>query len=599
MHLSIATVSLGGTLEEKIEAISEAGFDGIEVFDGDLTGADISPQEIRTLCEERALTIDLYQPLRDIEGVGADTFEENLRRADVKLEVASDLGATTMLLCSNASTAISNNHNLVVSQISALGDLARSHGVRIAYEALAWGRFINTYEQSWQVVRDVAHESVGLCLDSFHIFAQGSSLEGISTIPGEKIFSCQLADAPIMNLDALSWSRHYRVFPGQGRFDVVSLMQQLLATGYDGSISLEVFNDIFRQVDPKRVVRDGQRSLRHLLDQLGCAEYESAAGPSLVPIEEPDYLDLIEIGSENGELLRSLCDGPWHPTMETTIQVGRTRIRVRPDSASAAPAIAAVGYAVPDPMAPIERADQLLISTSDSHGSSVPRKKIASPDGSDIYFARSTEQVEYQPTKSLMELIGATGIDHLGLAVPWDRHDEFVLFYRSLLGFDDSESVDIADPLGLVRSHVMTSSKGRIKLALNVLPPSMERDGDTCTASHSQHIAIQVHDIFTASETLHRRGVAMLNIPSNYYADLHARYPIDLGSRRLMQEHNVLYDRDSRGEFYQFYTRGIGDMFIEFVERVDEYQGYGAVNAPVRRAAQRAVDDFPADLGTI
>ena len=94
---SIATVSLSGSLEAKIDAVAKAGFDGIEIFESDLLGCFLSPQQIRELCEERFLSIDLFQPFRDFEGVDEDLFAENMRRAESKLELARTLGAPCIL----------------------------------------------------------------------------------------------------------------------------------------------------------------------------------------------------------------------------------------------------------------------------------------------------------------------------------------------------------------------------------------------------------------------------------------------------------------------------------------------------------------------
>ena len=133
--------------------------------------------------------------------------------------------------------------------------------MRICYEALAWSTFVNPYEQSWDVVRMADHPALGLCIDSFHILSRGSDPAGIRDIPGEKLFFLQLADAPSMDMDLLQWSRHYRLFPGQGAFDLKAFLGHVLAAGYTGPLSLEVFNDVFRQSDPTRSAVDAHRSL--------------------------------------------------------------------------------------------------------------------------------------------------------------------------------------------------------------------------------------------------------------------------------------------------------------------------------------------------
>ena len=71
MSRSIATVSLSGTLEQKLAAAAGAGFDAVEVFEPDLIASPLSPGEVRQLAAELGLEIAMYQPLRDFEGVAA------------------------------------------------------------------------------------------------------------------------------------------------------------------------------------------------------------------------------------------------------------------------------------------------------------------------------------------------------------------------------------------------------------------------------------------------------------------------------------------------------------------------------------------------
>jgi 4-hydroxyphenylpyruvate dioxygenase len=98
MRTSIATVCLSGTLDEKLVAARRAGFDGVEIFEPDLVASPHSPEEIRDRSRELGLTLDLYQPFRDFEGVGPELLEQNLRRAEAKFALMNRLGIDTMLL---------------------------------------------------------------------------------------------------------------------------------------------------------------------------------------------------------------------------------------------------------------------------------------------------------------------------------------------------------------------------------------------------------------------------------------------------------------------------------------------------------------------
>lgn len=76
MQRSIATVSLSGTLPEKLEAIAAAGFDGVEIFENDLLHYDGSPRDVRRLCADLDLEILLFQPFRDFEAAAGNAWGE-------------------------------------------------------------------------------------------------------------------------------------------------------------------------------------------------------------------------------------------------------------------------------------------------------------------------------------------------------------------------------------------------------------------------------------------------------------------------------------------------------------------------------------------
>src|SRR4051812_2818653 len=120
MRRAIATVCLSGTLEEKLDAAARAGFDGIELFEADLIGSPLAPAEVRARADDLGLTIDLYQPLRDIEAVAPEQFARNLRRAEQKLDVMEALGAPAMLVCSNVSEQAIDDDALAAAQLHEL-----------------------------------------------------------------------------------------------------------------------------------------------------------------------------------------------------------------------------------------------------------------------------------------------------------------------------------------------------------------------------------------------------------------------------------------------------------------------------------------------
>jgi 4-hydroxyphenylpyruvate dioxygenase len=79
-------------------------------------------------------------------------------------------------------------------------------------------------------------------------------------------------------------------------------------------------------------------------------------------------------------------------------------------------------------------------------------------------------------------------------------------------------------------------------------------------------------------------------VPSNYYVDLKARLGLADEFVQRLSEHNILFDQDSNGQFLHFYAVQLGQVFVEVVQRISGYDGYGAYNSFIRLASQRAQD---------
>ncbi|MFH9731572.1 bifunctional sugar phosphate isomerase/epimerase/4-hydroxyphenylpyruvate dioxygenase family protein [Streptomyces sp. NPDC017260] len=602
MRTSIATVSLSGSLTEKLTAASLAGFDGVEIFENDLLASPLSPEEIRARCADLGLTVDLYQPMRDVEALPEEEFGRALRRARHKFELTRRLGADTVLVCSSVSPHAVDDDALAAEQLSRLAGLAREHGVRVAYEALAWGRHISTYDHAWRVVESAGHPALGTCLDSFHILSRGGEpedLEGIAAIPGDKIFFLQLADAPLLAMDVLQWSRHYRCFPGQGGFDVAGLLRRVLSTGYDGPLSLEVFNDVLRQSEAGPTAVDAQRSLLLLQETVGLAAPPAPAPPTGVAFAELVTPDAAPVCAVLGAL--GFARTARHRGKPVDLwQRGDARVLVNTGAAERRDGtrLAAVGLESPDPAGAARRAEALLAPV-------LPRRRapgdaaleaVAAPDGTELFFCATGRPGPPDWRADFEDLAHPSGegsregeswrVDHLSLTQPWHQFDEAALFHRSVLGLRPQESVDVADPYGLLRSRAVTTDDGGVRIVLTV------GAAPTDDTAHAQHIALATDDVVAAARRFRAAGGTLLPIPANYHDDLAARFEFADGELETYRELGILYDRDAHGTFRHCYTHTVGRVFFELVQRDGGYRGYGAANAPVRLAAQHTVRGF-------
>ncbi|MFC7527364.1 bifunctional sugar phosphate isomerase/epimerase/4-hydroxyphenylpyruvate dioxygenase family protein [Actinoplanes sp. GCM10030250] len=602
MRRSIATVCVSGTLGDKLTAAAAAGFDGIEIFENDLVVSPWSPKEIRSRCADLGLSIDLYQPFRDFEAVPPEVLARNLDRAERKFDVMAELGVDTILVCSSVSPAAVDDDELAASQLRQLAERAGTRDIRIAYEALAWGKHVSTWDHSWRIVQQADHPNLGLCLDSFHVLSREVDPAGIAGITPGKIFFLQLADAPYLHMDVLQWSRHHRLFPGQGAFDLPGFVGLVLAAGYDGPLSLEVFNDVFRQADPARTAVDAMRSLIALEDRIDGPARRLPAAPELAGLAFTEFAVDGQSGPELRTALRGL--GFTHTGQHRTKPVelweqAACRIVLnsavtRPQAPGAA-TISAFAITSADPQRSLQRAEALSAPAHPNvrEPGEAELAAIIAPDGTSVFVTRPDDdwRSDFLPTGvPAAPGAGLRTTDHLGLAQPFDHFDEAGLFYHSVLGLDHLATEEYAAPFGLMRSRAVANPDRTVRLALTV---ALLRRGEWAPAvADPQHVAFSTDDIIATAAALSRPGLPAplpsLPVPDNYYADLAARFALSDDFIATLCRYGILYDRDaSGGELLHLYTPVLGGrVFFEIVQR-RHYDRFGEANAPVRMAAHR------------
>lgn len=615
MRHAIATVSLSGSLDEKLRAIAAAGFGEVEIFENDFLSFKGNAGAVKAMADDLGLRIVCYQPFRDFEGLPEPERARALARAERKFDLMQEMGTDLMLVCSSVHPSSLGGIDRAAGDFHELGERAARRGLRVGYEALAWGRHVNDYRDAWEIVRRADHPNIGLVLDSFHLFARGLPVDPIRAIPGDKIFLVQLADAPSLHLDALSWSRHFRCFPGQGDLPILAFSEAVAATDYDGPQSLEIFNDQFRAAAPGQMAVDGRRSLIWLEDRLARGPHGARA--DLAKLPEPAAcrgVEFIEFALDDAEaapfrqLLGALgfrLAGRHVSKSVEHWQQGSINIVVNTERRGFAHShhiahgagVCAIALSVADAPTAMARAERLKVHP---FAQAVAPGELDIPSirgvgGSLIYFIEPQGELSQLWSRDFKPVGDGPGagtlsrIDHIAQNMAYNEMQSWHLFYRSLFDLDHTPQVDIVDPSGLIQSEALISRDGSLKIALNgSLAPRTQSSKllSDYFGAGVQHLAFATDDLLGAVETMRGNGLDFLAIPDNYYDDLRAKYDLDAAFLDRLRGNGVLYDRDATGSFMQIYTNRFADrFFFEIVQR-NSYSGFGAANAPVRLAAQ-------------
>ena len=260
------TISLAGPLPAKLRAIREAGFSQVMLSARDLVGHAEGVEAAIAAVRESGLRVTGFQVLRDFEGLSGQLHEYKVDIAKSMLELCAAVGAKVLLVCSSTSAHASADPDLIARDLRKLAMLAIPRGIRVAFEALSWGRNIEEFPAAWDVVMRADMPNLGIGLDSFHMFATKTSLDELQWLDPERIFLVQLADFMWQEIrsveERIATARHFRVFPGEGAHSdqVAELVSRLHAQGYRGDYSFEVFNDDYQQIPLPDVARRARRA---------------------------------------------------------------------------------------------------------------------------------------------------------------------------------------------------------------------------------------------------------------------------------------------------------------------------------------------------
>jgi 4-hydroxyphenylpyruvate dioxygenase len=653
----IASVSLPGTLAQKMKAIAQAGYDGVEIFENDLTVSDIKPADLRKMATDLGIEIAALQPFRDYEAMPKEVHLKSLDRAEYKFDLMEKLGTKRLFVCSNCSPLAINDMDLAAEQLYILAEHAAQRGFQIAYEALSWGRFVKLYHQSIEIVKRANHPNLGNLLDPYHIGVMGESMDAIYTIPKEKLTFVQVADSHRFDMSAIHIGRHLRCFPGQGTYPVIEFMKAVHATGYSGYISHEVFSDEFRGALLEPTAMDGKRSLVWLEGEvnryplvvnrdslMGTRDSVAVTRNSLAQnmvrtlhqaesmtegvsktsneqqitnngqrvtnnesqitgfefiefatdfINEQNLVTLLKVLGFQETYQHKTKDVSLYQLGTINIVLNRQKQKLVEKSENT---VCAIGYIVENPDKLEKWAKKLnyewVQSTAQNGELNIPAIKGVGDVLCYIVDEKDLKhpfyEKEFHPTNIPIIQNGITKIDHIGHTVGAEYFQSNTLFYRTMLGLEIEESLELFDPNGIVNSRVVKNFNKNIRISL-----SSTRSRNTSSdyfisklgSAGIQQIALATDDIFETANSIAQKQYILL-MPSNYYEDLRAKSTLPLATIQKMQDNNILFDTNTEGSFYHFYCKELNGLFIEIVQRIGNYDRYGEINAQLRLAAQ-------------
>jgi len=263
------------SFEESFEIAAKAGYSGIGLrFDliMDYLNSGHTLEEVRNLLSQNKLVptemgfLTGWQfhngvPLAGVRERGGATDADLIEKTKIMFKICKELNCRFV----TAFAAIEETGTLeeAVSDFRKICDMASEYELNLMLEFTASAAQINNIEIAWEIIKKCEKTNCGLLLDTFLLFLGDSRLDYLSNVPVEKIFAVHISDAKPMPLKKLNIVND-RLVPGDGVIPLSNMLKIIKNRGYDGYITVEIFNDQYLSLDPLDIARTAAERTRGL-----------------------------------------------------------------------------------------------------------------------------------------------------------------------------------------------------------------------------------------------------------------------------------------------------------------------------------------------
>lgn len=265
------TVVLGGAPQRKLAAARAAGFAAVELWHHDVATALGGAAGAREALAAEGLAAADYQVLLDFDGAAPAQREAKRAEAIALLNAMQNLGCRLLVVSANTAEDALGNLHAIEDDLAWLAEMAASRHIGLAYEPLAWSRWVSTLNEAADLVARLDLPNLGLVVDAFHHLIRNRGIEELEQLPADKVVLLQLSDTDVheteRDLSAAGYrdlARTRRLFPGEGILPLAELLATLKQIGVTAPIGLEVFNERYAAADPFETAQRARDSLRAL-----------------------------------------------------------------------------------------------------------------------------------------------------------------------------------------------------------------------------------------------------------------------------------------------------------------------------------------------
>ena len=246
-----------GSMEDAARDIAEAGYDGTEMFDGDVDMYSDRPDDLRALLADNSL--ELVSVYTGANFVYADILPDEMHKINRAIDLAAQFGAERLVVGGGARRATGTtdeDYVLLARGLDRVADLAAAKGITATYHP----HLTTIVENPTELERIMELSSIGFCPDTGHLAAAGGDPAALIRAYPERIKHVHLKD---LQPEPLTWTPL-----GDGVLDFTDIVRAINETGYDSWLMVEL--DSY-DGSPLEAAKRSKTHLDSVLAELGLA----------------------------------------------------------------------------------------------------------------------------------------------------------------------------------------------------------------------------------------------------------------------------------------------------------------------------------------
>lgn len=271
MCLDTATLAKEIPLDEKVELVAGAGFDAIEPWDRELEAYEKAGGDLEKLgarIKEAGLFVPSVIGLWGVLANSEEDFEKKLDEHRNRLRMVKAIGSGHVQCIPDFKFKDDFNMEAGASCYARISEIAlKDYGLKTGIIFLNAVGKLKTAADAVKLGMKSGWKDAKIIPDSYHNYHGGTALNSLRMLRGSAIAIYQFADAPKGQERKDLWCDGERVLPGDGQLPLVDELKVLLEIGYEGCVSLELYNDEYRKREPKAFLKEAHAKTLKVIEK--------------------------------------------------------------------------------------------------------------------------------------------------------------------------------------------------------------------------------------------------------------------------------------------------------------------------------------------